>query len=65
MDPAPGEKNKQYSTVRQGYDYPTLAFGICDDCSQQLVGELGVPVATSHFSLALSRLAPEGILVSA
>ena len=56
MDPARVEKNKQYSTSR--LRLPSLATGICDDCSQQLVGELGVPVATSHFSL--SRLAPEG-----
>ena len=53
MDPARVGKKPAKVTI-------TVTGQMC--CTQQLVGELGVPVATSHFSLALSR---EGILVSA
>ena len=56
MDPARVGKKPAKVTI-------TVTGQLC--CTQQLVGELGVPVATSHFSLALSRLAPEGILMSA
>ena len=58
MDPAPVEKIQAvlYSTSR--LRLPSLA--IVSATTQQLVGGLGVPVAASHFSLALSRLAPEG-----
>ena len=61
MDPAHGLK-KTNSTVQ--YVKVTITVGICDDY-QQLVGELGVPVATSHSPWHFRVLAPEGILVSA